>query len=402
MGLIASLYVSQSIPLGFFIVALPAILRSEGVGLEKVGLFGALAFPFLIKFLWAPWVDRHGSARYGHYRSWIVPLQAFSVLSVVAMSGLDIRTHLVPLAFAGGAFMLSAATQDIATDGLAVHLFRRDERGPANGIQVGGYYVGQVLGGGAMLLLFGQFGWTTAMLAMAAFLALPFVPLASFREPRHVRDDPEPVNMGSLLQFAKRPGAGTWISVVMLYRVGETMALMMVNPMLVDHGLSLQAIGLLLGLAGSIASFAGAMAGGLLIGRIGRKKSLVLFGGFNALAIAGYLIPASGFVSAPVIYGVATVAAFAGGMATAALYTNMMDRSAPDSAGTDFTVQQSLCAIGPLIGAGASGFLAARLGYSGHFVVCITFAVAAVIVVARWLTAGDGSHELTHTVADPG
>ncbi len=181
--LIASLYVSQAIPLGFFVVAMPGILRSYGVGLEQVGLVGALAFPWLIKFLWAPLVDGVGSCRAGHYRSWILPLQTLSVLAVAALSLADLRQGLAALFFIGAAFMLCSATQDIATDGLAVRVFGSHERGPANGIQVGGYYLGQILGGGAVLVLFHRLGWTPAVLAMAGFLALPLIPALRFREP---------------------------------------------------------------------------------------------------------------------------------------------------------------------------------------------------------------------------
>ena len=42
---------------------------------------------------------------------------------------------------------------------IAVRMLRKDERGPANGIQVGGYYLGQILGGGVVLVLFDRFGW---------------------------------------------------------------------------------------------------------------------------------------------------------------------------------------------------------------------------------------------------
>ena len=55
-------------------------------------------------------------------------------------------------------------------DGLAVRTLRESERGTGNGVQVGGYYVGQVLGGGAVLLLYDRLGWTAALLAMAVVL----------------------------------------------------------------------------------------------------------------------------------------------------------------------------------------------------------------------------------------
>ena len=40
---------------------------------------------------------------------------------------------------------LFAATQDIATDGLAVELLDEGERGYGNGVQVAGYRVGMIL-----------------------------------------------------------------------------------------------------------------------------------------------------------------------------------------------------------------------------------------------------------------
>src|SRR5215213_11653290 len=110
--LIATLYVSQAIPLGFFIVAIPAILRWQGLSLRGVGMLSAIAFPWLIKFLWAPLVDRYGSARFGHFRSWLLPLQILSVATVVVIAFLDLSTQFVPLVVAGVLFMLLAATQD--------------------------------------------------------------------------------------------------------------------------------------------------------------------------------------------------------------------------------------------------------------------------------------------------
>lgn len=401
---IAGLYVAQAIPLGFLIVALPAILRRRGLGLELTGLLGALALPWLLKFLWAPVVDRFGSARLGHYRSWIVPLQAVVVLTVLATAGLDLETGLWALVAAGAVFMLASATQDIATDGLAVLSIEARDRGRANGIQVGGYYLGQILGGGLMLVLYDRFGWAPALVTMALLLALPMIPLLGTREPARPTPvagaGPARLDVGAIRRFATRPGAATWIAILLLFRAGEQMALMMVNPMLVDGGLSLEAVGLTLGVAGSIGALAGALAGGWSIEVVGRKAALVAFGGLQSVAILAYLVPAAGDLRPGTIYAVAATVAFAGGMATAALYTNMMDRCDPGSAGTDFTVQQSLCAIGPLVGVSLSGVLAARVGYAAHFVICAGLALATTILVARRLTAEDAAPEVREPVAE--
>ncbi|MGH9867985.1 MAG: MFS transporter [Candidatus Polarisedimenticolia bacterium] len=400
--MLAALYVSQAIPLGFFIVALPAILRREGLGLEQLGLLGALALPWLLKFLWAPLVDGFGLARFGHYRSWIVPLQTVSALSVLATAFFSPAGGLAPLVFAGAVFMLCSATQDVATDGLAVRNIEAAERGPANGIQVGGYYLGQILGGGVVLVLFDRLGWAPAMAAMSVLLFLPLIPLLRFREspaPGKADGGRRRVDFAAMGRFLARPGAFTWIAILLLYRSGEAMALTMLNPMLVDRGLSLESIGLTLGLTGSLGALGGALAGGILVHRVGRKRSLFLFGGLQAGALCAYLLPAFGFVSSPVLCSVAATVSFAGGLATASLYTNMMDRSDRRTAATDFTLQQSLCAVGPLVGSILSGFSAASLGYPLHFVLCALVALASAVIVAWRLTARDAAPRLDAAVA---
>ncbi|ANM30508.1 hypothetical protein ABI59_14395 [Acidobacteria bacterium Mor1] len=380
-GLVGSLYVSQAIPLGFIFVALPAILARRGVPEEQIGLLGALSLPWLIKFLWAPAVDRFGSAR-GHYRSWLIPLQLLSVATVAALALFNLDDGLGPLLGCIAAFMFFSATQDIATDGLAVRNLRPEERGLGNGIQVGGYYLGQILGGAAILLVFARAGWAAAVLTMSLLLALPLVQVLRFREPAYEKQAGERVSMGALVAFMRRPGNGSWILVLLLYRAGESTALLMVNTLLIDRGFSLEQVAVTLGAAGSVASLIGALVAGAAIGRLGRRAALLTFGTLQALALLAYR-----FLDVPapewgVVLGAVILVAFCSSMATGALYTHMMDRSEASTASTDFTLQQSFAALGPAIGAGFSGFSVAAFGYATHFTICAGVAALAVLLVA--------------------
>ena len=89
--LLFSLYWAQGLPVGFMTHALPVILRMQGVSLAHIGGFGLLMLPWSIKILWAPWIDRYGTQRFGHYRSWIIPTQLCSVLILIALSFLPIQ-----------------------------------------------------------------------------------------------------------------------------------------------------------------------------------------------------------------------------------------------------------------------------------------------------------------------
>jgi|CXWL01.1.fsa_nt_gi predicted MFS family arabinose efflux permease len=395
--LLALLYVTQALPLGFFVIAMPAILRSRGASLEQVGLLGVLAVPFLLKFLWAPLVDRFGAAS-GHYRSWLLWLQALAVATVAWIAGLDPIADGTALLALGALFMMLAATQDVATDGLAVRLLWREDRGLGNGIQVGGYYLGQILGGGFVLVLVDRFGWTAALGTMAVLLALPLPLVARLHEPpASAGGERAPIGPRTLVAFFRRPGIGPWVMVLLVWRLAETMVQWMVNPLLVDRGFSLERIGVLLGVLGSLGALAGAVAGGRLIAAWGRHRTLAATGFLLVPALGAYLLPALGIGGLPTLYAIVVASSLAGGAATAALYTAAMDAAAYDTAGTDFTIQQSLAAVGPMVAAGVSGVSAATLGYAGHFALAAGLQLVIVLCVVASLGLRRGIAERERT-----
>ena len=91
LGLLGSLYFSQGLPYGFFTQALPVLLRTQGLSLPAIGAANMLALPWMLKFLWAPLVDRTPSGAWGlgRRRARILSLQALTVLSVVGLSMAD-------------------------------------------------------------------------------------------------------------------------------------------------------------------------------------------------------------------------------------------------------------------------------------------------------------------------
>lgn len=364
LGLLSSLYLSQGLPFGFFTQALPVLLRKEGLSLPAIGLAHLLALPWALKFLWSPLFDRYGSARLGRRRGYILPLQCLSAGLLLALAlpegGVDTR---VLMAAVLGVNLL-AATQDVATDGLAVDLLAPAERGWGNGVQVAGYRVGMILGGGVMLAVFDAVGWRPTFLSLGTLLLLATVPVALYREPP---SSPPPRSALGLAWWVKRPAAGAWLALLVVYKAGEALATGMLRTFLVDAGLTLTDIGWMLGGVGFTAGLAGALLGGALVARLGRRRALLLFGGVQAAAVFLYALAARGGASVPVLAGVCAVEHVASGMATAAVFTVMMDACRAEYAATDYTVQASLVVVATGAAAALSGFTAQALGYSAHF-----------------------------------
>ncbi len=379
--LLGALYFAQGLPFGFFVQALPVLMRQQGVSLSKIGFTSLLTLPWALKFLWAPVVDTRWWPRVGRRRTWILAMQVSAVLVLTAIAAAPGSDRLVMLMIAMFVLNTIAATQDIATDGLAVELLPPQERGFANGLQVAGYRIGMTVGGGVLLGVYDDLGHHGLFAVMAVLTALSSVPVLLLREPPTVidastrpRDD---------VHFFHLPGAWRILALVVIYKFGEAAAQGMLRPFVVDHGLTLKQIAWVTGTVGPTAGMAGAIIGGTLVGVIGRKRSLLLFGAGQVVSVLGYAYLAFTSPTYDALYIWTGVEIFASGMATAALFTAMMDWSRPSSSGTDYTVQASAVVIATGISSTFAGISADVLGYGGHFVVAAGLCVVAVLAAWR-------------------
>ena len=392
LTLLSCLYFSQGLPFGFFSQAIPPILRDRGIDLEKIGLISLIGVPWAFKFLWAPYVDQYGSRRLGRHKSWILPMQACFMMLMLVLALFDPNTINGPglyyLLFICFLINLFAATQDIATDGLAVQTLAPAERGLGNSVQVGAYRVGMLFGGGILLILLDSVGWESAFYLLALALLLVTIPVFYHREKSDfpVRGKAGPAAIWTLfVHFVRQPNVARWLVVVTFYKVADSMGSAMGKPFLVDAGLDLGTIGWLSAGLGMTTSIIGAVVAGLLIPYLGRVRSLLYFGLIQAASFLGY-----GWLSlmeTPSLTAVAWVSGvehFTGGMATVALFTAMMDACRPQLAGTDYTIQASIqVTVGGLLH-GLSGFIAGSFGYPVHFGLTFVLGILILFPVLWW------------------
>ncbi|CAL8249958.1 unnamed protein product [Boreogadus saida] len=159
------LYFVQGIPYGLQSSLLPVYLRGAGHSLTRIGFTKILYFPWVLKVLWAPLIDRIGSKR-----RWLVGTVSGLALTCLSSALLAPESHI--WAVAGTLLVMNAlaSVQDIAVDGAAVGLLKsRGELGLGNTAQVVGYKAGSVFAGGGLLAVIDVAGWSWM------FLLLTFV-----------------------------------------------------------------------------------------------------------------------------------------------------------------------------------------------------------------------------------
>ncbi len=392
-ALLSALYFAQGLPFGFFVQALPVLLREQGLSLSAIGGTYFLALPWALKFLWAPFVDAHHvpGGRGHRYRGWILAMQLCAALLMVACGQLDPQRHLPAVLACVLLTNLFAATQDIATDALCVRLLNHEERGVGNGIQVAGYRVGMITGGGAILIAYPTIGWRWSFLLMAGLLALSTTLLwrdlpADDETP--AVDEKERTQAFDWWRFIRREGMPHWLLLLVLFKAPDAFATGMVRPLMVDVGFSLDDIGWLMGGFGFVTALLGALFGGWLAGRWGRVPTVLSMGALQVLALCSYIPPAwlgGAFVEAPYFAFALSVDHFFGGAATAAVFTMMMDRAAPATAGSDYTIQASVVVLATGTFSAAAGVSADVLGHTGHIVLGTAVSTLGLLYVAHSL-----------------
>lgn len=393
--LLTMLYFSQGIPFGLFTQALPVILRQNETSLEIIGLSSILAFPWLLKWLWSPWVDAAPPWSQRRRSGWLAPLLLVSALILVGIGLIDpwgeIELLLVGIVFIN----FLNATQDIATDGLAVDILPKEERGAGNGIQVGGYRLGMLFGGAFVLVLIESIGWSAGLLICASavlFAALPLLWLRGFDETVPEADESERPDLAVIWSFLLRRETALFALFVIAYKFGDGLASGMIRPMLVDQRMTMGEIGAISGGVGFTAALVGTAIGGVVASLVGRTSALTMGVVFQSVGAAIYVLIFFGLDSHQAIAAMIAIENLMGSVATVVLFTCMMDLARPGHSGADYTVLASLVVMVQGAGSLPSGVTAAQLGYAGHHVLA---AILALIggVVSIWIWSRFLTHE---------
>lgn len=274
--------------------------------------------PMILKFLWSPLIDHYSFTKWGHYRFWIIFFQLWVVSITVICSVLNLESQLPLFVFLLVLLATGCASQDIATDALALHLLEPQERGMGNAVQGIGVSLGKMMGGGGMLILLNVWGWIPSLLLLATVMIVALLPVLIYREaPRKSSPLVSTINikkpqeyLSIFLQFCQRPGIALWLIILGLYGAANRLSATMFQLLLVDTGFSVSDIGILFGIFGQSMMMLGTLIAGWLIPRWGRQRSLLIASSCSLVCLLSYFLLTFGKASPLMLYGIVGLAFF--------------------------------------------------------------------------------------------
>lgn len=381
LSVVVVLYLAHALPLYFYNVALPAILRHQGVDLRWIGMLSLLYIPWAFKFFWAPLIDRFYFKKLGKRKTWLLFTQIALVLGVVALALTQFDYGLGVFVIVGLWISTFAATQDIAIDGYTVETLSESEYRLGSMAQSIGVALGSMVGGAATLWLYELYGWQTALISLAAMTALTMLAIFQIKE----KSNAEKISkqQPSLIRAFKRPEMLWALALIVCYRIVEAPAMAMLNPMLIDQKWSLSQIGVLMSVIGAGIGLLAAVSAAFLLKKIAATQLLIWAGWARSLvyALLGVAVLLSWLNQWHLLLGGFVIVILAiRYIAMTALYAHFMQTSSKEQAGTDFTILVCFELLVYFIGGAVSGFLAKAFGYGNFYLILAVSSVLSVLL----------------------
>lgn len=371
-------------------------LRDVGLELGQIGLISLASFFYLLKFVWAPLLDRYAfplTAFLGRRRSWLLAAQVVVLVGLFALAYTRPEQGVGPLVLWVLVASFAGATQDSVIDAYRIEIAPESAQAALAATYVFGYRIGLIMGGAGALYLAEYRGWQPAYVAMAALMLLPIATTLLSREP----EKPESTVqrridfLGAFWQPVASffTGNGVVTAVVLLLFVGlykfpDQVIGVMAGPFYLDSGFTKADIATVSKLFGIWMGIAGAFLGGVLVAAFGFRWMLLFAALGVALSNLAFLLMAHhpgeiwsfymALLADNLCQGVA-------GVVFVAFASSLTDRN---FTATQFALLVSLANLpGKFVG-GASGYIVEASSYSAFFIMS-TLTVIPTLLLLAWL-----------------
>lgn len=376
------LYLAQAVPMSFFTTALQVIMREQQFSLSTIGMLQLIKLPWILKMFWSPMIDR-GCTTVKDYKRWIIGSEIVYAILIFTTGIMDVAINMPLVIVLVLLSLIASATQDIATDALAILSSEKKEKGLLNSMQSMGSFGGSLLGSGVLLMVLHRYGWNTVTQCLSIFVLIASLPLLLNRkiELKREKDASRKARWSDFVWFFTRRSIWRQIGFLVLYYTGIIGIMSTLKPYMVDLGYSMKEIGFISGIIGIGAAFLVSFPAGLLVRKYGYRKMRPLYALVMLAATCFFMFISMGQPSKPLLIAAIVLLWSSYGMGTVVVYTSAMHHVREGKEGTDFTIQTVITHLTGIFIAIFSGFVADKLGYTAMFGVQSMLALTSLLYV---------------------
>lgn len=368
-------------------------LRDTGVALSAIGLVSYASFFYVLKFLWAPLIDRYPLPFLGRRRGWLVASQILLIIALASMAIVGPGSSLVTFAILAGLTAFAGATQDTVVDAYRIEIAPVESQAALAATYILGYRVGLILSGAGALYLAELAGWTNAYLAMAACILLPLFAVLLSKEPnpenaltvREIRI--QDAFIKPFQEFFARNGVVLALALLLfvgLFKLPDQMIGVLAGPFYLDSGFTKADIATVSKLYGVWIGIAGAFLGGICVAAFNIRVMLVVAAIAVSVSNLAYLLMAMHPSEQWAFFATISADNLSQGFAGVVLVAFMSGLTDRNFTATQYALLASLANLpGKFIG-GVSGYIVEATSYQTFFIFS-TLSVIPTLLLLAWL-----------------
>ncbi|HVC01412.1 MAG TPA: MFS transporter [Steroidobacteraceae bacterium] len=376
---------ASGLPFNLTGATLQAWLADAKLDIRTIGLFSLVGLPYVLKFLWAPMLDRYLPPLLGRRRGWILIYQLGLAVAIGAM-GLS-SPQKAPFVLGLIALIVAtlSASQDIVIDAYRVDLIPSEQRALAAAASAFGYRTAAMFAGAVIVLIAARTGWRTAYGIVAVLMAM--TTLATLWSPEPERPGrPPPTLLEAVVEpakdFLRQPGAWGFLLLVLLYKFGDAFALSLYSAfMLKGVGFSLAQLSIAGKVNMTVSTMIGTALGGWLYMRWGMFRSLLTFGVLQAVTLLLFMWLALAGKLLWLMILATSLDNLAGGMGLAAFIAFLMAQCTPNYSATQYALLSALAAVPRVLIASVAGAVVHSVGWAHFFFVTFLSATPGILLL---------------------
>jgi len=384
---------ASGLPFNLSGFTLQAWLASAGLDIKTIGIFGLVGFPYILKFLWAPLLDRYLPPLLGRRRGWILVYQLCLAI-VIGVMGFCSPTK-EPYVLGAVALLVAflSASQDIVIDAYRVDAIPPSERALAAAAAAFGYRTAAMLAGAVLVwtaaklshVMESALAWRLAFLMVAIIMAATV--LATIWAPEPATPGRPPPTLADaiwhpLRDLLSQKGAGAFLLLVLLYKVGDAFALSLYSAFMIKGvGFSLEELSVAGKVNMTVSTMIGVAIGGVIYLRWGMFRSLLIFGVGQAFTNLLYMWLALAGKKLWLLVLATSLDTGIGGMGQAAFVAFLVSQCSPNFSATQYALLSALAAVPRVVMGAIAGQVVTAVGWANFFVVTFLTAIPGLVLL---------------------
>ncbi len=379
---------SSTLPLILIGSTLQAWYTVAGAKLMTIGLLSLIGYPYILKFLWAPLMDRFTLLNLDRRRGWIFITQLGLVIGLLIIAVLTPKTHPWWLAIVALGIAFISASQDVCIDAYRVDILNPSNRSLGAAVTSFGGRAAMLIGGVFALVLAAELGWRATYFIMAGIMVVQI--LITIWAPRTpmVENTPKTIQQAviePIRNILQRKYAVAIIVFVIIYKLCDALAFALNMTFLIRGvGFSLEEVALIYKIVSLGALLLGSFMGGVYMQRLGLYKSLLYFGILQAVANLAYMLLAL-VGKSYMVMGLSVFAEyFCAGLSTVAFIVFLMSLCDRRFSAAQYAIFSALMAVGRVLAGPEVAYMVGHLGWALFFFVTFLAGIPAVLLLV-WL-----------------